>query len=129
MLFIGGAVTWQVYGQWSNGLPITGGFSWPIVAAIDFACLTGIAALYRKIYRDACTIFGPQGLSQPALFGGSQTIAWSDVTKIKIFGGTGFHIFAGKRRIVVTPYAYARPDDVVELLRVNIERARGATDY
>jgi hypothetical protein len=63
----------------------------------------GIVALYRKIYCDACTIFGAQGLSQPALLGGTRTIAWADVTKIKVFGGVGFHIFAGSRRIVVAP--------------------------
>jgi len=51
---------------------------------------------------------------------------WKDVTKVEIFGGVGYHVFAGKHRIVVTPYAYARPDAMVELLRINVERGRGA---
>jgi hypothetical protein len=119
MLFISGAVTWQVYREWSNGIPITGGFSWPIVTALNFACLMGIVALYRKIYCDARTLISEQGLTQPALFGGTRAIAWADVTKVEIFGGVGIHVFAGKQRIVVTPYAYSRPNDLVELLRVH----------
>lgn len=126
LLFIGGAITWQVYRQWSNGLPLTEGWNWPLVAGVNLGCIAGIAALYRKIYCDFHTNISPDGLAQPAQFGGTRFIAWKDVTKVEVFGGAGYHIFAGKRRIAVTPYAYTRPTDVIELLRVNIERARGA---
>jgi hypothetical protein len=127
LLFMGGAVTWQVYRQGSSGLPITGGWSWPLVWAVNLGCVAGIAALYRKIYCDAHTNISPEGLSQPAQFGGIRSIAWKDVTNVEVFGGVGYHVFSGKRKIVVTPYAYARPTEVIELLRVNIERGRGAT--
>ena len=87
--------------------------------------MAGVAALYRKIYCDAHTRISPDELSQPAYFGGIRSIDWRDVTKVEVFGGVGYHVFAGKLKIVVTPYAYKRPTDVIELLRVNIERARG----
>lgn len=127
LLVIGGAVTWQTYRQWSQGLPVTGGWSWSTVLLVNLACAGGIAALYRKIYCDVHTSIASDGLTQPAQFGGVRTILWKDVTKVEVFGGVGYHVFAGKRRIVVTPYAYARPDEVIELLRLNVERARSAT--
>lgn len=113
---IGSAITAQVYGQWSRGLPITGGFSWPMVITIDALCFLAASALYWKIYADAKTTMDGNGVSRPSLCG-RKWIAWSEVTDIKIFGGTGFHIYAGRRKIVISLYAYQQPKAVLEVLR------------
>lgn len=105
LLLIGGILTWQVFGQWSQGLPITGGWNWPLVIFIDLACAAGIAALYRNIYCNAHTIMNRNGLTQPTQFGRVRTILWSEVTKVEVFGGVGYHVFARKQKIVITPYA------------------------
>ena len=116
LVFIGWAITSQVSKQWSHGLPITGRWNWPIVIALDLVCLLGVLALYWKIYADAKTTMSAEGLTRPTLRG-SEHIAWHDVTTIKVFGGVGFHVYAGCRKIVLSPYAYRDPDRVIEALR------------
>ncbi|MES2491613.1 MAG: hypothetical protein V4607_17640 [Pseudomonadota bacterium] len=116
LLFIGGGITAQVYGQWSQGLPITGGFSWPIVIGIDALCFLAALAMYWKIYADSKTTIDTSGISRPSLRG-QQHIAWSDVTDIKIVGGVGFHLYAGRRKIVISPHAYQEPEAVIAALR------------
>jgi hypothetical protein len=127
LVFIGWAITSQVYRQWSHGLPISGGWSWPMVFMVDFVCLLLIGALYWKIFYDAKTVIDGNGIYQPGLFG-LRNIYWSEVTNVEVFGGVGYHIYAGKRKIVVTPYAYKNPESVIETLRVHIlEAAHGNT--
>lgn len=113
--FIGWAITAQVYGQWSRGLPISDGWNWPIVLGIDFSCLMFALVLYWKIYADAKTVIDATGVSRPSP-SGVRHIAWQDVTGIKVFGGVGFHIYAGNRKIVVSPYAYEDPASVIEAI-------------
>lgn len=115
LVFIGWAITSQVYKQWSQGLPITGGWSWPIVIGVDLMCCLGGLALYWKIYADANTTVDSSGVSRPSLRG-PRYIAWSEVTALKVFNGVGYHVHAGTRKIVVTPYAYREPERVIEAL-------------
>ena len=123
LMFIGWAITSQVYTQWSHDLPITGGWNWPIVIGIDVLCLLGVLALYWKIYADVNTKMSAEGLSRPTLRG-AEYIAWPDVTTIKVLGGVGFHVYAGCRKIVLSPYAYRDPDRVIEALRQFIARGK-----
>lgn len=116
LFFIGSAITIQVYGQWSRGLPITGGFSWPIVIAIDALFLLAASAMYWKIYADSKITIDENGVSRPSLRG-LERIAWPEVTDIKIFRGVGIHICAGRRKIVVSLNAYQQPKAVMEALR------------
>lgn len=120
LAFISGAITWQVFSQWSQGKAVTGGWTWWNVLLVDVLCAAGITALYRKIYCDAHIRIDEAGLFRPEMFG-EQTITWSEVTKVEIFNGVGYHVFAGKRKIVVSPYAYRHPEEVVESLRKHLE--------
>jgi hypothetical protein len=126
LLFIAWAITSQVYGEWSRGIPISQGWNWPIVIGIDLACILLVGALYWKIYFNAKTTIDGNGISQPSLFG-IRTISWSEVTNIGVFGGVGYHVYAGKRKIVITPYAYRNPEGVIETLRVNLVAAKRGT--
>ena len=126
LFFIAWAITSQVYGEWSQGLSISGGWNWPTVIAIDFACALMVVALYWKVYFDTKTTIDDKGIYQPSLFG-IRTISWPDVTNVEVFGGVGYHIYAGKKKIVVTPYAYKDPEGVIETLRVNVLAASRAT--
>lgn len=127
LVFISWAVTSQVYREWSRDLPISGGWNWPIVLMLDVVCALLVGALYWKIYCDAKTTIDRNGIFQPSLFG-IHTISWPEVTNLEVFGGFGYHVYAGKRKIVITPYAYKNPEDVIESLRVNIlEAKRGTT--
>ena len=116
LTFIGWMVTSQVYKEWSHGLPISGGWNWPIVIGVDLACLFVALALYWEIYADSRTTIDAIGVGRPSLRG-QRHIAWSDVTSIKVFGGVGFHVYAGTQKIVVSPYAYREPQRVIEALR------------
>ncbi|WKT59551.1 hypothetical protein Q2E61_11665 [Microbulbifer thermotolerans] len=122
LLFIAWSITWQVYREWSNGLPISGGWSWPIVVSVNLVCAFAVSALYWKIYSDAKTTIDEYGIFKPSLFG-AHTIAWSEVTNVEVFGGVGYHVHAGNSKIIVTPYAYKNPNQVIEILRINIVRA------
>jgi hypothetical protein len=123
VVFIAWAVTSQIYREWSHGLPISGGWTWPNVIALDFVCAMLIGALYWKIYCDAKTTIDGNGIYQPSLFG-TCIIFWSEVTSVEVFGGFSYHVHAGKRKIVVTPYAYKNPEDVIESLRANMLAAK-----
>jgi hypothetical protein len=123
LLFIAWAITSQVYREWSLGLPISGGWNWPIVIALDFVCILLVGALYWKIYFDAKTTIDGNGIYQPSLFGAC-SITWSEVTNVEVFGGVGYHVYAGKRKIVITPYAYKNPNEVIQSLRVNVLAAK-----
>lgn len=123
LAFIGWAITSQVYRDWSRGLPISGGWNWPIVIGVDLACFCGALALYWKIYADSKTTIDASGVGRPSLRG-FRHIAWSDVTAIKVFGGVGFHIYAGAEKIVVSPYAYREPERVIEAMRRYSSSAR-----
>lgn len=115
LAFIGYTMTSQIYAQWSQGLPITGGLSWPIVIGVDLICCSGILAVYWKIYADANTAISSSGINRPSLLG-PKYIAWSDVTEIQVVNGFGFHVLAGTRKIIITPYAYHEPEQVIEML-------------
>ena len=127
LVFIGWAVTAQVYREWSHGLPISGGWSWPSVFLVDLVCALFVCALNWEIYCDAKTTIDENGIYQPSLFG-MRAISWAEVTNVEVFGGVGYRVYAGKRKIVIAPYTYKNPDDVIESLRVNIQEAkRGIT--
>jgi hypothetical protein len=67
--FIAWSITAQVYGKWSRGLPISGGWNWPIVFAIDLCCVLLALGLYWKIYCDARTTIDELGVTRPTLRG------------------------------------------------------------
>jgi hypothetical protein len=116
LAFCGWALTSQVYGEWSHGQPISGGFSWPRVAAFDVGIAVALLALYWKIYRDANTVITRDGISQPGL-GGMRTIAWPEIARVKTLGSLGCRIHSERTKIVITTYAYANPAEVIETLR------------
>lgn len=115
LAFVAWAITAPVYREWSSGVPISGGWNWPVVIALDGLCLLGAAAVAWKLHADARTTVDDAGISRPSLLGATH-IAWTGVTAIKTFGGQGIHIHAGKTRIVITPYAYRNPAAVVALI-------------
>lgn len=125
LTFIGWAITSQVYAQWSHGLPITGGWNWPIVIGIDLICFLSALGLYWQIYADANTTIDVSGLSRPSLRG-PKHIAWSEVTALKVYGGAGFHVYAGTKKIVVGPYAYREPKRVIETLLRYLSQSRAS---
>ena len=121
--FIGFAITKQVYGEWVKGLPISGGFNWPIVIGIDVMCLICLFAVIWKIYCDANTEIGTEHVSQPSILG-KKTIRWSDVSDVQIFGGVGYHVIAQSKKIVVSPFAYLNPTTVIATLNQQIESGK-----
>jgi hypothetical protein len=126
--FIAWGITTQLYREWSQGLPISGGWNWPLVIAVDSVCATALCALFWKIYCDANTEIGIDTLSQPSIFG-RRIINWSEVTDIQVFNGVGYHILAHSKKIVVAPYAYMNPDTVITMLHDRVEDARSKASY
>ena len=120
--FIAYAITMQTYLQWAQGLPISGGWTWPRVFAADLFCLLMLWALIWKIYCDANTEIGSEQLSQPSVFS-RRTIRWNEVTGVKVFGAVGYHILSGRKKIVVTSYAYSNPIAVISMLHARVQTA------
>ena len=114
--FCAWAVTSQVYGEWSRGQPISSGWTWPMVFAFDLGFSIALFALYWKIYRDAKTSIGSDGITQPGIRG-VRTIAWSEIVRVKSLGSLGFHIHSERQKIEVTAYSYRNAPEVVETLR------------
>ncbi len=121
LAFMGYVVTSQTYRDWTQGYTRAHGFTWPGVAALDLAFILTFVALVWHVYCIARTRFGPEHLSQPGLFG-VRIIAWSDVRRVTVFNGVGYHVHAGRRRIILTPFAYAQPGAVVTLLADEVRR-------
>ena len=115
LAFVGWSLTAQVYREWSAGVAISGGWNWPIVIGVDILCLLGALGLYWKIYADSKTQIDTTGVSRPTLRGRVR-IAWPEVTDFRVFRGVGYHIYAGKRKVVVSSYAYHAPEKVIEVL-------------
>ncbi len=113
--FVASAVTRQTYVDWANGDTAAHGFNWPMVAGIDLLSGLLFVALIWKVYCDSKICFGVEALTQPGLFG-VKTIPWGAVTNV-LSNGFGFHLRAGRLKIVVSPYAYAQPEAVIALLR------------
>jgi hypothetical protein len=111
-------IIWSFSAQvaWSHGQPISGGWTWPKIAAFTVGLVMALLALYWKIYRDAFTSIGSNGVSQPGLRG-IRTITWSEITRVKSLGSLGFHIHSGRKTIAITAYAYKNAPAVVETLR------------
>ena len=109
-------LTSQLYSEWSRGQLISREFLWWKVAAFDVAFAFALPALYWKIYRDANTVISGDGVTQPGIRG-TRVIAWSEITRVRSLGSLGFHIYAGRKKIVVTAYAYKNAPEVVEALR------------
>jgi len=115
-------IVWEttapVYRSWIRGLPIRGGWSWPIVIAWDAFYFLVLLALIWKIYCDANTEMGETELSRPSILG-IRRIRWSEVVRVKQVG-FGYQVFSRNNKIVLTPYAYRFPDSVVSLLQSRI---------
>jgi len=111
-------IVWGFSAQvaWSHGQPISGGWTWPTIAAFTVGLAIALLGLYWKIYRDAYTSIGSDGVSQPGLRG-IRTIAWSEITRVKSLGSLGFHIHSGRKKIIVTAYAYKNASEVNGTLR------------
>ena len=123
---IGWLITSQVYGDWSQGQPIRGGWNWPVVIAVDAVFILLILSLYWKIYCDVRTEIGDRGISRPSLRG-VRSISWNQVTDIKVFNGVGYHVFAGRQgKIMISPYAYAEPETVIQTILEQSRIARSA---
>jgi hypothetical protein len=103
-----------------HGQPISGGLTWPTVAAFDVGIAVALLALYWKIYRDAKTSIASDAVSQPGLIGDCR-IAWSEITRVKTIGILGFHIYSGRKKITVTAYAYKNAPELIETLRAKFK--------
>jgi hypothetical protein len=120
--FIAWGLTDQVYQQWSRGLPITGGWSWEIVILVDIGCLLMFMALCWKVYCDSRLEITDEYISRPSIFG-KNVIKWAEVTKFTLFNGVGYHIFEGKKKIVVSPHGYKNSSQLIQLLHSSLEKS------
>lgn len=89
------------------------------VVLLDFGLLAVLVAFYWKIYRDANTRVGEEGLSQPSLHG-LKEIRWSEVRQIRQVG-FGLHVSSERTRIVLTPFAYKEPERFARLVLGQLE--------
>ena len=119
--FIAWSVTAQAVTAWSAGEPVRGGLSWTTVCITDGLAVATLAGLLWKVYRDAHTQIGAHGISQPSLRG-KRDLAWTDVRRLEIFQGVGWHVYGPAFRIVVSPYAYRGPRSVIAALHQNIDQ-------
>ena len=108
--FIGGMVTAQTINAVRQGLSIPGSWSWNSVIVLDLGCLAAFLWLALKIRCDINTTITDDYVRQIRLFG-SFEIAWSQVTRITIYG-YGITLYGQGGQIVLTPYAYKNPDEV-----------------
>jgi hypothetical protein len=109
--FIGGSLTMQAYKEWRAGVALSGGWSWPIIAGVDLACLAVFAGLLLKVRWDTTVIFDDTALARNSILG-VRRIRWSEVRRIKHVG-FGLRVQGERTTIVLSPHAYHDPDAVV----------------
>jgi hypothetical protein len=78
-------LTVPVYKAWAAGVAISGGWSWPAVAAVDFGCVLAFASLLLKIRWDTTVVLDDTGLARNSLRGVCR-IRWSEVRRIEQVG-------------------------------------------
>lgn len=111
MCGIGGSITLQALHASHRGLPIPGDWSWPAIYAVDIVCAAAFLFFPYKIYVDLNTIITDEFIQQPNLFGLTR-IDWTDVVKVKK-ERFGIQVQSKKNKIIVSPFAYAKPDEVI----------------
>lgn len=117
-LFMSGLMIQLIYKEWlQNTLSMEAIIIFTLMLILFWGCFLGF--LY-KVYCDANTILTDKELIQPSIFVGTKMIKWQDVTDVRVFNNFGYHVFQGKAKIVVSPYAYKNPNKVIELLFKNI---------
>jgi hypothetical protein len=83
---------------------------------------------FTSIYPRIRELVRRGGASAKPANAGKEPIGGCPILRYMPLGGAGYHVYAGKRKIVITPYAYKNPKGVIESLRVNIlEAKRGTT--
>jgi hypothetical protein len=117
--FIVWSITGPVYRTWSRGLPITGGWSWPLAIIWDAGSLCVLCAFFWKLYCDANTEMGETELRRPGIFG-LRRIRWTEIAWVKQVG-FGYHVISKDNKIVLTPYAYKSPESVISMLNSRIQ--------
>jgi hypothetical protein len=116
--FIVWEITAPVYRASAQGMPIRGGWNWPIVILWDAGLLFFLLAFFWKIYCDANTEIGELELSRPGIFGPPR-IRWSEVVRVETFGFS-CHVFSKDKKIVLPPYAYRYPESMLSALAARI---------
>jgi hypothetical protein len=108
-----------VYRAWSKGLPISGGWSWPLAIIWDAGSLCVLCAFFWKLYCDANTEMGETELRRPGIFG-LRRIRWAEIARVKQVG-FGYHVVSKNNKIVLSPYAYKSPESVISTLKSRIQ--------
>ncbi|MGZ3743524.1 MAG: hypothetical protein ACXWRE_04490 [Pseudobdellovibrionaceae bacterium] len=121
LLFLGFSTTRQVYQEWARGLPISGGMNWPIVFAIDVLFLIMFLGFLWQIYRNLNTEFNEEYIVQPSVFG-RKKINFNEVSNIRVFNGVGYHIISADKKIVISPYLYSNPQEVISFLEIRVRK-------
>lgn len=70
------------------------------------------------VYRASRLRMNDEGLSS-----GENSILWRDVTDVRRVG-YGIHFNAGDRRIVVAPYAYENPDELIQFVEKALAKVK-----
>jgi len=84
-----------------------------LAAGIGLATAAGSILL---VYRASGLRLNDDGLSS-----GATAFQWREVTEVKKVG-FGLHVLAGDRKIVIAPYAYRNPDQVVTFVDKALNR-------
>jgi hypothetical protein len=59
-------------------------------------------------------VVGEETLTQPGILG-ARVIRWKDVTEVRQVGYY-CHVVSGKKKIVLSPYAYRNPESIVTMV-------------
>ncbi len=85
-----------------------------IVLGLTFFSM--IPAFWLKILRDAKVELTDRYVYRPSLFLENKRIFWKEVQSVKIIR-QGVYIYGGGNKIMITPYAYHKPKNVIAFIQ------------
>lgn len=120
--FMGVLITWSAIQETRQGLPLSGGWSWPIVIGLDVFSLI-IVLWFAWFYYSATTLTVTDDYISCRSLLGTKAIRWTKVTGYTT--GINITINSNQGKIIVAYRVFAEPDEMMGVVLRHLHLHKG----
>lgn len=121
--WIGWSITMQVYDEWSRGVPISGGWNWPGVIALNMFFAWAYGALLWSLYCNCNVRISEDAVTKPALFGAKHFL-WKEIDDVEYKPGLALIFMSGKRRFQLSLAIFTNQQGIAQASHEFFQRSR-----